>query len=268
MTRIGVGIDIGGSGVKGALVDLDAGEFIGDRIRIPTPTPATPEAVAETCREIVIALDAPKDAPVGIAMPAPMRHGVVSFMANLDQAWVDMDTIALFESYLDRPVVVLNDADAAGVAEAAFGAAKDIDGTVIVTTLGTGIGSALIHDGVLVPNTELGHVELNGRDAESHAAASQRTKYNLDWDEWGKRLNDYYRHLEMLFTPERFVVGGGVSKHHENFLDKIQLEGTEIVPAEMRNAAGIVGAAVYADQEQAKKSKKAKKAKAKKSKDN
>ncbi len=267
MTRIGVGIDIGGSGVKGALVDLDAGEYIGDRIRIPTPSPSTPEAVAETCREIVDALGAPDDAPVGIAMPAPMRHGVITFMANLDQAWVGTDAVALYESYLDRPVVVLNDADAAGVAESAFGAAKGVDGTVIVTTLGTGIGSALIHDGVLVPNTELGHIELDGRDAETHAAASQRTKQNLDWEEWGKRLDRYYRHLEMLFTPERFVVGGGVSKHHENFLDKINLEGTEIVPAEMRNAAGIVGAAVYADQEQAKKAKKdkskGKKAKAK-----
>ncbi len=253
MARIGVGIDIGGSGVKGALVDLDAGEFIGDRIRIATPVPSTPEAVAKTCREIVDALDAPKDAPVGIAMPAPMRHGVISFMANLDQAWVGTDTVDLYERYLDRPVVVLNDADAAGVAECAFGAAKGVDGTVIVTTLGTGIGSALIHDGVLVPNTELGHIELDGRDAETHAAASQRTKQKLDWDEWGDRLDRYYRHLEMLFTPERFVVGGGVSKNHKLFLDKINLEGTEIVPAGLHNDAGIIGAAVYADQEQKRK---------------
>lgn len=250
MTRVGIGVDIGGSGVKGALVDLDAGEFIGDRVRIPTPVPSTPEAVAKTVREIVDALKTPEDVPIGIAMPAPMRHNVIGFMANLDQDWVGKDAKKVFEKELGRKVTVLNDADAAGVAEYAFGAAKGVDGTIIVTTLGTGIGSALIYNGVLVPNTELGHVELDGRDAETHAAASQRVKQDLSWDEWAARLDRYYNYLEMLFSPDLIVVGGGVSKEHARFMPKIHLPGAKMVPAKLFNTAGIVGAAVYADQNQ------------------
>ncbi len=247
MARVAVGIDIGGSGIKGAVVDLDVGEFIGERIRIATPSPSTPEAVAETVKTIVEQLNVPQDVPIGVAMPAPMRHGVIGFMANLDQSWLGVDAGKLYSDVLGRKVTVLNDADAAGVAEQAFGAAKDTPGTVIVTTQGTGIGSALIYDGQLVPNTELGHLELDGRDAESHAAASQRTKQNLDWDEWAERLDRYYNHLEMLFSPDVFVVGGGVSKEHKKFLDKIHLKEAKIVPAKLYNTAGIVGAAVFAD---------------------
>ncbi|MFZ1382870.1 MAG: ROK family protein [Scrofimicrobium sp.] len=249
MTRVGIGIDIGGSGIKGALVDLDAGVFIGERHRIPTPTPSTPKAVAKTCAKIVEELGGPEDAPIGIAMPAPMRHNIIGFMANLDQGWVGKDAKKIYEKQLGRPVTVLNDADAAGVAECAFGAAKDVLGTVIVTTLGTGIGSALIYDGILVPNTELGHLELDGRDAETHASAKQRTRYDLSWEEWGARLDRYYNFLEMLFSPDRIVVGGGVSKNHEEFLKYIKLKDSEIVPAELFNTAGIVGAAYYADQQ-------------------
>lgn len=248
MTRVGIGIDIGGSGIKGALVDLDSGEFIGERVRIETPVPSTPKAVAKTCREILAQLGAPKDIPVGVAMPAPLRHNVVGFMANLDQSWVGVDAKEVYERYMKRDVHVLNDADAAGVAEQAFGAAKGVGGTVIVTTQGTGIGTALIYDGVLVPNTELGHVELGGYDAESQAAASQRVKQNLSWEEWAERLQAYYRHLEMLFSPDLIVLGGGVSKNHDQFMPMIELRATPLVPAKLYNTAGIVGAAYYADQ--------------------
>lgn len=246
MTRVGLGIDIGGSGVKGALVDLDAGVFIGDRVRIETPKPATPKAVAKTARMVADALRAPADVPVGVAMPAPMRDGVISFMANLDQKWVGKHARKVFEKYMDTAVVVLNDADAAGVAEDAFGAASEAEGTVIVTTLGTGIGSALIYNGVLVPNTELGHLELDGHDAESEAAASQRVAQGLTWEEWAKRLERYYRHVAMLFSPNLIVIGGGVSKNHAKFLPLIDVPNTRLVPAELFNTAGIVGAAVYA----------------------
>lgn len=247
MTRIGLGIDIGGSGVKGALVDLDTGELIGSRIRYDTPKPSTPKSVAKLCDKIIKELGAPDDVPVGITVPAPVQNGVISFIANLDKSWAGINADKLFRKHTNHPVTVLNDADAAGVAEHSFGAAKDVDGTVIVTTLGTGIGSALIYNGILVPNTELGHLEIDSHDAESQAAASQRTKQNLDWDEWSKRLNRYYSHVEMLFSPDLIVVGGGVSKHHEKFLPKLDLQ-TKIVPAILRNTAGIVGAAVYADE--------------------
>ena len=179
MTRVGVGIDIGGSGVKGALVDLDKGEFIGERVRYDTPESSTPLAVAKICKTIIDELGAAPEVPIGITVPAPVLHGVIPFIANLDQSWTGINADELFQDVTGHQVTVLNDADAAGVAEYYFGAAKGVDGTVIVTTLGTGIGSALLYNGILVPNTELGHVELDGRDAESHAAASQRVKQEL-----------------------------------------------------------------------------------------
>ena len=246
MTEVACGIDIGGSGIKGGLVDLTSGELIGKRTRIETPYPATPEAVARTCAEILELLDIPKDVPVGVAMPAPLPQGIVPFMANLDSSWEGVHAPSMFESYLHHPVTVLNDADAAGLAEAVYGAAKGQDGLVIVTTLGTGIGSALIYDGVLVPNAELGHIELDGYDAETRASAAQRTRQDLGWTEWAERLQRYYSHIEMLFSPDLQVVGGGVSKHHEQFLPLLNLRAP-IVPAQLFNHAGIVGAAVAAD---------------------
>ena len=248
--HVGCGIDIGGSGVKGALVDLDSGEFIGQRVRIPTPQPSTPKAIAKICRTIVQHLDVPADVPIGIDMPGPIVHGVVPFIANLDKKWEGIDAAELFSEYVERPVCVLNDADAAGLAEIAFGAAKDCNGTVIVTTLGTGIGSAVVIDGLLVPNTELGHLEIDGVDAETRASAAQRTKYDLSWKEYAKRLHKYYSTLEMLFWPDLIVVGGGVSKNHEKFLPLLKLK-TPIVPARLFNTAGIVGAAWQASREQA-----------------
>lgn len=239
---IACGIDIGGSGIKGALVDLKHGEFIGERVRIPTPNPATPEAVAQTCAQVIKELDAADDIAVGVALPAPTHQGKVPFMANLDPTWEGLSASKFFTEYLGRPVRMLNDADAAGLAEAAYGAAKGHKGSVIVTTLGTGIGSALIYRGVLVPNLELGHLEIDGHDAETRASARIRKEEKLDWKPWSDRLQRFYSHVEMLFSPDLFVVGGGVSKNHEKFLPYLDLT-TPIVPAQLLNTAGIVGAA-------------------------
>ncbi|NDR52545.1 ROK family protein [Actinomyces sp. 565] len=245
MTAVACGIDIGGSGIKGARVDLDTGEFVGDRIRIPTPQSATPDAVAEVCRQLVEGLGISANVPVGVAFPAPIVHGTVPFIANLDESWAGTDVNELMQRHLGRPVTALNDADAAGLAEVAFGAAKGVSGTVIVTTLGTGIGSAIIVDGTLVPNTELGHLEIDGYDAEKRASSGQRELQDLSWKKWAKRLQRYYSHLEMLFSPDLFVVGGGVSKKHDKFLPRLELKAP-IVPAQLLNTAGIVGAAYQA----------------------
>lgn len=238
------GIDFGGSGIKGAPVDLDGGEFAAGRVKIKTPRPSTPEAVAEVFVEL---LDHFPDlaGSVGVTVPAVVHHGVVHSAANIDQGWIGTDADALFTDATGRDVHVVNDADAAGLAEVRYGAAKGRDGLVIVTTLGTGIGSALVHDGVLVPNSELGHLELHGGDAEKYAANSARENEDLSYAEWAERLTDYYRMVEMLFSPELIVVGGGVSKHASEFLPLVDID-TEIVPAELRNRAGIVGAALLA----------------------
>ncbi len=240
--RVACGIDIGGSGVKGALVDLETGEFVGERVRIDTPRPSTPEAVAEVCRQIIEQLGVEPDVPVGITFPAPIVHGSVRFMANLDKSWEGVDVNELMTRVLGRRSYALNDADAAGLAEVAYGAAKGVRGTVIVTTLGTGIGSAVIVDGTLVPNTELGHLEIDGHDAETRASSGQKTLQDLSWKRWARRLQRYYSHVEMLFSPDLFVVGGGVSKKHEKFLPLLDLRAP-IVPAALLNTAGIVGAA-------------------------
>lgn len=245
MAQVACGIDVGGSGVKGALVDLETGEIIGERVRIDTPQPSTPDAVAEVCRRIVDELAVEHDVPVGITFPAPIVRGTVPFIANLDKSWEGIDVNELMTRHLGRPSHALNDADAAGLAEVAYGAAKDVPGTVIVTTLGTGIGSAVIVDGTLVPNTELGHLEIDGHDAETQASSGQKTLQDLSWKKWAKRLQRYYGHVEMLFSPDLFVVGGGVSKKHEKFLPLLDLR-TPIVPAALFNTAGIVGAAYEA----------------------
>lgn len=245
MTRVAAGIDIGGSGVKGAIVDLETGEFTTERIRIETPKPATPDAVADVVRQVLEGLGVTPEIPVGVAFPAPIIHGVVPFIANLDEAWAGINVHELMEKHLGRPITALNDADAAGLAEVAYGAAKDVKGLVIVTTQGTGIGSAMIMDGMLIPNTELGHLEIDGHDAEKRASAGQKTLQDLSWKKWAKRLQRYYSHVEMLFAPDLFVVGGGVSKKHEKFMPLLELK-TPMVPAELFNTAGIVGAAYQA----------------------
>lgn len=243
MTRP-IGIDFGGSGIKAAPVDLKAGEFAGERERIKTPEKSTPEAVAEVFVELLAKF--PDDTgPVGVTVPGVVRHGVVHSAANIDKSWIGEDADRLFTQATGREVFVVNDADAAGLAEVRFGAAQDRDGLVIVTTLGTGIGSAMVYDGVLVPNSELGHLEIDGHEAEHRAANSVREAKELSWKKWAERLTVYYSTLERLFSPDLFVVGGGVSKHADEFLPLLDIE-TEIVPATLRNKAGIIGAALYA----------------------
>lgn len=244
-TPTAFGIDIGGSGIKGAPVDLAAGELIGDRLRIPTPAKSTPKAVAAVVEELVAGFDLAPDVPVGLTFPAPIKHGVVPFIANLHKSWQGVDVPALMSEAIGRRVVAVNDADAAGYAEAVYGAAKGVDGVVFVATLGTGIGSVLIVNGTLVPNTELGHLEIDGHDAESRAADSAREREDLSWAKWAKRLQRYFETIEMLFSPDLIVVGGGVSKKSDQFLPLLKLQAP-IVPAALRNQAGIVGAAALA----------------------
>ncbi len=239
------GIDIGGSGIKGAPVSLDDGEFSADRVRIPTPQPSTPDAVAQTVAEVVDSFDLDKNVPIGVTFPAVILHGVAQSAANVDKSWIGTDVEKAIQKTTGRKVLAVNDADAAGYAEVLFGAARGVDGVVLVVTLGTGIGSALIVDGHLVPNTELGHLEIDGHDAESRAAESVRDRDGLDWEQWAERLQRYFSVVENLFWPDLIVVGGGVSKHDEKFLPLLDIR-TKIVPAELRNAAGIIGAAALA----------------------
>ncbi len=238
------GIDFGGTGIKGAPVDLATGTFAGPKAKIDTPRPANPETVSAVFRQLVSGFPS-STAAVGVTVPGVVKHGVVWSAANIDSSWIGTDADEVFTEALQREVHVVNDADAAGLAEVEYGAAKGRRGLVIVTTLGTGIGSALVHDGVLVPNSELGHLEIAGKVAEQHAANSVREREELSWADWAQRLTSYYRTLERLFSPELIVVGGGVSKSADEFLPLIEIE-TEIVPAALRNKAGIIGAALVA----------------------
>ena len=241
------GIDFGGSGIKGAPVDLGTGEFAADRVRIETPTKATPENVAAVVAELVARAGLAPGVPVGLTVPGVVKRGVVHTAANIDPSWVGTDAEALFADRLQRPVTIVNDADAAGLAETRYGAASGQTGLVIVTTLGTGIGSALVFDGNLVPNSELGHLEVDGHDAESIAANSVRERKDLSWHAWAKALSRYYRAVEAVLWPDLFVVGGGVSKHADKFLPLLDID-TPIVPATLLNRAGIVGAALLAQE--------------------
>jgi polyphosphate glucokinase len=245
---VALGIDIGGSGIKGAPVDLVTGEFLEDRYKIATPAKSTPEAVAAVVGQIADKFLAtlPPDAPIGVTIPGIVRHGVVKSAANIDKSWMNCNGEKLFSDTLGRHVHLVNDADAAGVAEVRYGAAKGKGGLVILTTLGTGIGIALLYDGVLIPNAELGHLQLNGFDAETRAAASVKDREGLTYEQWAtERLQPYYSFLEFLFSPDLFVVGGGVSRKAEKFLPLLHLE-TPIIPATLKNAAGIIGAAALA----------------------
>lgn len=243
--KVALGIDIGGSGIKGAPVDLAAGEFAADRLRIDTPKKSTPQNVAEVVGQIVehFADQIGPDAPIGITMPAIVKQGITRSAANIDPSWIGFAAEELFEQVTGRDVFVVNDADAAGIAEVVHGAAKDVDGLVILTTLGTGIGTALINNGNLVPNSELGHIEIDGHDAESRASSRVKEDEGLSYKKWArKRLQRYYETLEFLFSPSLFVVGGGISKDADKFLPLLELQAP-IVPAQLRNTAGIVGAA-------------------------
>ena len=241
-----LGIDVGGSGIKGAPVDLDKGEFSQKRLRIETPAISTPEAVCDVIAQVVDHFDDVRsDSPIGVTIPGVVQHGVVKTAANIDKSWIGCEIENLLEERLQHDVVVVNDADAAGVGELHFGAAKGYEGLVILTTLGTGIGTAIFNRGVLVPNSELGHLEIDGVDAETVAASSAKTREDLSYPEWAERLQRYYRHLEDLLWPDLIVVGGGVSKDHEEFLPLLDLR-TPIIPAVLKNKAGIIGAAVLA----------------------
>jgi len=239
----GFGIDVGGSGIKGAPVDLTNGEFAAERVRLDTPEPSTPENVVEVILEVLSAFDWTE--PFGCTFPGIVIRGRIRSAANVDKSWVGVDLAAVLGERTGQHVIVVNDADAAGVAEGRFGAAAGVDGVVIVTTLGTGIGSAVLHDGVLLPNTEFGHLHLHGKEAEKHAAASVREEKGLSWEEWAERLQDFYAHLEFVFSPDLFIVGGGVSKKADRFLPLLDLR-TPIVPAGLLNDAGIIGAALLA----------------------
>lgn len=242
-STLAIGIDVGGTGIKGALVDTVTGELASERLKVATPSGGEPEAIVGAVAGMVTALGAAADGvPVGVCFPAVVRHGRTMSAANVSKRWIGLEAEALFESRLGRDILFINDADAAGVAEQRFGAARDQRGLVILTTLGTGIGSALLLDGVLVPNTELGHLEIDGRDAERRASFAAKERGRLSWARWARRLQRYYSHLEMLFSPDLFVVGGGVSKNADLFLPLLTLQ-TPIVPAVQRNNAGLLGAA-------------------------
>ncbi|MBK5250260.1 MAG: ROK family protein [Actinomycetales bacterium] len=243
---IGFGIDIGGSGIKGAPVHLRTGEVIGKRFRLPTPEKSTPQAVAEVLAAVVEHFNVPKTAHIGLTFPGIILHGVAASSANMDKGWIGTDIGQVVKEATGHRAYIVNDADAAGYAETRYGAAQGQDGVVIVITLGTGIGSGLINDGVLVPNVELGHLEIDGYDAETRAASSIKEREGLSYEKWAVRLQRYFSHVEFLFSPDLFVVGGGISKDHEKFLPLLKLRAP-IVPAKLRNTAGIVGAAALAD---------------------
>lgn len=238
-----LGVDIGGSGIKGAPVDVEKGELLTKRYRIATPQPATPEAVGDVVAQI--AHHFRWQGPIGCTFPAVVRHGVTLSAANVDPSWIGTNGQALLEAKTGCPVLLLNDADAAGIAEMGFGAGKGRSGVVILLTFGTGIGSAIFSDGLLLPNTEFGHMEIRGKDAEHRAADKIRTEKDLSWEKWAKRVNEFLARMELLFSPDLFIIGGGVSKKHKEFFPLLRTQA-EIVPARFFNEAGIIGAAIAA----------------------
>ena len=238
-----LGIDIGGSGIKAALVDVVKGELVGNRYRLPTPEPSVPDAVADTVVKTVKHFH--WTGPIGCTFPTIIKGGVALSAANVDKSWIGTDIQALLHNRTGCQVLVLNDADAAGIAEMEFGAGKDEKGLVIMLTFGTGIGTALFVNGVLVPNAELGHIEIRGKDGETRAAARVRTEKKLSWKKWAKRVDEYLGRLEFLLSPNLFIIGGGVSKDHALFFPLLHTQ-TRIVPARLLNEAGIIGAALAA----------------------
>lgn len=242
------GIDVGGSGIKGAPVHVETGELAAERVRIKTPQPATPEAIVQTAAEVV--RRSGWEGPVGCGFPAVIKSGVVRTAANIDKAAIGFDMQSALEAELGAQVTMVNDGDAAGLAEMRWGAGRDRDGVVLMLTLGTGIGTSLFVGGRLVPNTELGHIEIRGEEGEHRAADSARKRDDLSWAEYAERLDEYLRRMEDLFWPDLIVIGGGISKKSEKFLPRLT-NRTEVVPAQMLNEAGISGAALAALPEKA-----------------
>lgn len=244
MDKLRIGIDVGGSGVKGGIVDVDDGSLVGDRIRFDTPIPATPAAVVDLIGEMVELLDT--EGPIGVGFPAVVWDGVVSTANNIDRTWIGVDARSLIQDRTGRDVKITNDADAAGMAEVEFGAARGVEGSVLVITFGTGIGSALVVDGRVVPNLELGQIELAGaRPAEQKYSAKARRHEDLDWDAWGDRANEFLVYVDSIFNPQLIVLGGGVAKKFESFSHRLQ-PSLRVLPATLLNDAGIVGAAMLA----------------------
>jgi polyphosphate glucokinase len=239
-----IGVDIGGSGVKAGVVDARAGRLRSERLRVETPSPATPEAVVAATAALVASLG-PDAGPVGIGMPGPIVSGVVMTAANIDPAWIGVRAPEAFGAAIGRPCAVLNDADAAGLAEMRFGAGKGRPGVVLMLTLGTGIGSALFVDGTLVPNLELGHIEIRGKDAERRASASARERRGLSFADWAPLLNEYLVRIDRLIWPDLIILGGGISRRADRYLHLLDPR-PPVIPAVLRNDAGIVGAAMRA----------------------
>jgi len=254
--ELAIGLDFGGSGIKGAVVEVRSGRIVGDRLRAATPQPSVPRDVVAVMDRLVRALTSPWSPPegdlfpVGVGIPSPIRHGVSETAANIDRGWIGYPAEREMAAVMGRIVAAANDADVAGLAEVRFGAGRDRPGLTIVLTIGTGVGTALFVDGVLVPNTELGHLEMKGRDAELTASEAARTRLNLSWKEWASGFDDYLHMLERLFSPELFILGGGASKRADNYLSFLTVT-TPIVQAALLNNAGIVGAAVVAHERRA-----------------
>jgi polyphosphate glucokinase len=243
-----LGIDIGGTGIKGAPVDTETGDLLAPRERLATPRPAVPEAVARTVAEVVEKFA--WTGPVGAAFPAVVKNNVAMTAANIDKSWIGTDIAATLSGAIGgAEVYPINDADAAGVAEMAFGAGRDNNGLVIMTTFGTGIGTAVFLNGQLLPNTELGHLEVHGHDAETKASELARERDDLSWEKWARRVNRYLGHLEALLWPDLIIIGGGASRKSDRFLDHLEIR-TKVVPAQLQNEAGIVGAALFAAADQ------------------
>jgi polyphosphate glucokinase len=249
LTGEALGIDIGGTGVKAALVDLSSGELVTDRIREKTPHPSTPDAVADTVRSVVDRVLAQRPLPeggaVGCGLPGVIKDGRLKTAANIDASWIDVSAEELLGERLGRTVLAINDADAAGIAEMTYGAGLGLDGTILILTIGTGIGSALFIDGRLVPNTEFGHVEFKGKDAETRLSGTARERRGLGWKRWAKEFNAYLSRLELYFSPDLIVFGGGVSKAFAKWNALLESNAPR-VPAHFLNAAGIIGAAYAA----------------------
>ncbi len=242
-----LGIDVGGSGIKGAPVDIQSGKLTAERIRIETPNKAEPRPVADVVQQIAQSFSWKE--PIGIGFPAPIKAGVAMMAANISEKWVGMNADDLFTKVTGLPCTMINDADAAGLAEMLFGAGRGQQGSIIMVTLGTGIGSAVFYRGNLLPNTEFGHIEIKGKDAEARASDAARQRDDLSWKKFAKHLNQYLEMMEKLFWPDLFIIGGGVSKEHEKFIPLLKIK-VPVVPAQLLNEAGIIGAALAAQRAQ------------------
>jgi polyphosphate glucokinase len=238
------GIDIGGTGIKGAPVDLASGKLLSDRKKIATPRPSTPDAVTEVVKEVTQSFG--WTGITGATFPGVVLNGTIRSAANVDKTWIGTDAAALFTKAIGTDVAVLNDADAAGIAEMTFGAGVGVKGSVLMLTFGTGVGSALFTDGVLVRNTEFGHIEIRGKDAEKRAAESAKLEHDWGWKDWTERVSEYLQHIEALISPNLIIVGGGISKESDKWVPMLTGIQAKIVPAALQNDAGIVGAAMAA----------------------